>query len=233
MFANNFAARGSVRIVIRDSLVEGFIAVAGGTSRGQLVSGASTRFRSERTRYRRAEGGFDRLGWMLFGASGTPFAAGDPSIPGGVGNRLLFDSNRDRIEGFQVGVLASGFRRVADYSAPGIGNTLELRLRETQIHTMGEGAADLELSGARAEPGAQADLRLAPGERNLVYADLRGVVGSGPRENRYVDCDCPTGQPGAGDGNRILFEGDARGLAASNPTLRPLPPATVFRQGSR
>ena len=233
VFVNNFAAQGSLHVVVRHSLIEGFISVSGGTSRGQLVSGARTYFQSEYSRYRRVEDGVDWQAWQLFGASGTPLAVGDHTVPGGVDNRLRFESDRDRIEGFRIGVLATGFRRVADFSAPGIGNTLELRLRDTQIRTEGDGAADLVLRGAVADPGPQNDLRLAPGERNLVRAELRGVVGSGPRANRYVDCDCPPGQPLDGNGNRVLIEGEASGFATANSRLQPPPPAAAFGQVSR
>jgi hypothetical protein len=230
IFANNFAARGETRIDIRRSLVEGFIVISGGTSREAPVTRASSRFESEETHYRRVNGGVDRIGWQLFGATGMPAPTLAGAVAGGQGNRNQVFSRRDRIDGFRIGVLASAYRRVADYSGPGADNRLELSMQDTVIHSVGDAAADLVLRGAGADPSPQRDVRLTPGQRNELQVRLTGVRGSGPRANRYVDCDCPATDPAVDDGNRVVLEGTAAEFALANPGVLPPPPATMFRR---
>jgi hypothetical protein len=103
-------------------------------------------------------------------------------------------------------------------------------MRNTIIRSAGDGAADLALLGAISEPAPRGTLALPPGERNVVWADLSGVNGSGERQNRFLDRAGPEGAPGVDDGNRVAIAGRADAFAKSNPAILPGPPPTAFEK---
>lgn len=229
LLANNFASGGALTLEVRRSRIEGITSIGGSTSRPDPVTGASVVFRSRRSLYRRAAGGIDRFGWQLYGGTGIPLATAGTSTAGSSHGMTRVESDSDRIEGFRTGVLAAGYRRVADYSGPGSDNRIELRMRNTIIRSAGEGASDFALLGAIGEPAPGGGLALPPGERNVVWADLRGVSGSGERKNRFLDRVGPDGAGSQDDGNRVVIAGRADVFAKSNPAILPTPPASAFK----
>lgn len=228
LLANNFASHGVLTLEVRRSLVEGITSISGGTARPDPVSGASTTFRSERTLYRRATPGMDRLGWQLYGASGIPVGPSGRAEPGATLSITRVDSRDDRIEGFRTGVLAAGYRRVADFSGPGHDNRVELRLRNTRILSVGEDAGDLVLLGAIGEVAPRGNLALPPGRGNVTRADLANVRGSGERVNRFVHRAGPADPDGVDDGNRVVIVGRPEAFEQSNADVVPGPPAAIF-----
>jgi hypothetical protein len=234
MFAINFAAGGRVEVTISGSLLHGQLSAAGGASRPDPVTHASTLIRSHNTLYAAADG-LGRVGWHLFGGSGVPHPDLGLGVPPGADDNLaLFFSRGDRIEGYRTGILAAAGRRIGNLSGPSSGNRLELDLRDLRIRSEGEGAADLRLFGALAEATPGGTETLPPGERNVLTLRLQGGTGSGRRDNRYAHLERPeSGVPGDDAGNRLRIEGSAAQFGQSNPGFDPAPAGEYFETGSR
>jgi hypothetical protein len=230
LFANNFAANGSVILEVRGSTVEGMTSVSGGTGRPAPVDGARTTFRSRDTLYFRAGDGLDRYGWQLYAGSGVPNQSVGAMAAGPVRVETRVDSRGDRIEGFRVAVMAAGHRRVADFSSAGADNRLELDLRDLILNSTGAGASDLSLHGAIADPAPQGSLVLPPGQRNVLSVRLARVRGSGTRANIYSNLTVPGSTSAVDEGNRVTFTGGAIGFAKSNVAILPPPPPAVFER---
>lgn len=228
LFAINFAPRGQVAVDIQDSRLEGVLSAAGGTSLRDHVTHALTTIRSRNNEYV-AAGGFDRFGWHLFGGSGVPHPQPGPATPPGADdNRLRMESDGDRIEGFQTGILAAAGRRVGGLSGSSSGNHLELETKNLVIVTDGEQAADILWFGALAEPSRGSDERLPPGQGNLMTVRMTGTIGSGPRANHYADVGgLLPGHPGA-VGNQLRVLGTPGQFRRHNPGLSPAPGDEFF-----
>jgi hypothetical protein len=229
IFANNFAARGNVRLRLEGNRFEGSLIVGGGVSRPDAVTDAMTSVESRRNLYQRAAR--SRVGWLLLGGSTSPHFL-EAGIPGASRSTLRIDSIDDRIEGYHHGIEAAAARRIGAQSSMLSDNRLELRLQGTRIATVGEGAADLVLSGAVSETGPRA----APGEfpagdRNVLHAAMSGVQGSGPRSNAYAPVAGPTRSTEQGAGNRLEFSGSSAEFGRSNGGIDPAPPAGFFVGG--
>lgn len=226
LMAINFAERGTATVRIRDSRLEGALSAAAGTSRPDYVTGATTTIQSSNTEYL-ATGGFFRVGWHLFGGSGAPHP-GLGSPPGADDNRLRMESAGDRIEGFQVGILAAAGRRVGGLSGPSSGNRLELETKDLVIVTEGERAADVLWYGALAESARGGNERLPPGAGNLMTVRMTRTIGSGPRANRYADLEgAAAGSPDE-SGNRLQVLGSPAGFRRQNPGVSPAPGDELF-----
>jgi len=232
LFAINFAPRGQVEVDIQDSRLEGVMSAAGGTSLRDHVTGAVTTIRTRNNMYVTA-GGFDRFGWHLFGGSGVPHPQPGPAMPPGADdNRLTIQSDGDRIEGFQTGILAAAGRRVGGLSGPSSRNRVELDLQGLTIRTEGTGAADLRWYGALSEPPPGGGERLPPGGHNVLTARIAGVLGSGPRVNGFADLQGPAGS-GNDEvaGNRLVVEGSREAFLRDNRDILPGPGETHFLTG--
>jgi hypothetical protein len=226
LMAINFAARGTVEVRIRDSRLEGLLSAVGGTSRPDPVSGAVTVIDSAHTDYV-AAGGFRRFGWQLFGGSGVPHpVSGVP--PGADDSQLRLRSRGDRILGFQVGILAAAGRRVGALSGSSKGNRVDLDLRQLELRTEGDAAADLRWYGGLSEPQPGGNERLPPGEGNVLVVRMAGVTGSGLRENRYADVDGPDQATPPETGNRLQVLGTPEHFRRANRDLSPAPPDRYF-----
>ena len=223
LFAINFAARGQIAVTLRDNVLEGSAAAAGGVSRRDEVESAVTTITSSRNLYVPASPE-DQAGWSLIAGSGSPHASS--AVSGTRGNRLEFTSVDDRIEGFPVAVLAVGGRRVNPLSGPISGNRLELLTERLTIRTP-DAAADLSLHGALY--GGRPGVTTGPyvGNDNVVSVTMRATRGSGRRENRYSDLSGVT-PPAKPTGNRVEFTGTARNFAHSNRGIEPQPPTKYF-----
>ena len=233
LFAFNFAERGTVSVRQTGSVVGGGIISNGGVSRPDAVVDAVVRIDSRRNLY--LEEAADpcaapRLGWNLSGGSGppVPLPVGETS-----GNTLAMTSLDDRIEGFAMAVLATGARRFfgAPTAGPTSGNSLDLSLIGTAISTpsCGNVGADLRLAGA-----LSGNDTLTPGTDNIVRAVIRGVTGSGARNNYYLDAVGPSGALAPafqGSGNRLDIVGNAQAFDRTNSGLDPAPGAAQFVGG--
>jgi hypothetical protein len=229
LFAVNFAPRSTIDVHVTHSLLEGMLSAAGGTSRPTRVDGSVTRLRSRHTLYRSPETG-QGVGWQLVGGGGAPHRiALDP--PGADHNRLEIDSLADQIAGFRVGIQATGGRRTAGLSRESSGNDLQLELRDLRFRTVGEGAADLQLSGADSENRSGTDREFRTGEENRLLARLAGVRGSGPRANRYAHASGPQLEANRGRGNQLRISGSPAGFRRSNPGLEAPPGDEFFDAG--
>jgi len=232
LFAINFAAGGKVEVTISDSLLLGQLSAAGAASRPDPVTRASTSVRSHNTLYA-AAGGIDRVGWHLFGGSGVPHPGLGLGVPPGAhDNQLSFSSREDLIEGFRTGILAAAGRRIGNLSGPSSGNRMELDLRDLRIRSEGEGAADLRLFGALAEPTPGGSETLPPGEGNLTTIRMTGTTGSGPRANRYADLEGVTRGTRDEDHNRLQVIGSLDRFQRLNPGLVPAPGVEFFIEAS-
>jgi hypothetical protein len=227
LFIINFAPRGQVEVVVRDSRLAGVLSAAGGASLKDPVTRARTTFRSSRTDY--VAGQFTRFGWQLVGGSGRPHP-GATTSPGTHDSELRVTSDGDRILGFNTGILAVAGRRVGNLSGPSSGNRLDLDLRGLTIRTEGEGAADLRWYGAMSETPLGGGERLPPGENNILVARITGSRGSGPRANDFDHLDGPAGpdhDPAAG--NLLVVEGSPAAFLRENRDLGPGPDEQFFR----
>ncbi len=227
VFALNFAARGEISVEFEDNRIEGPVSIAGGASRPDLVTQASTSFESNRNLYTRNPGGLDRFAWRVIGGS----SAHIPGLasPGASSNVTRVHSVDDRIEGINVGILASAGRRWLGASGPVSDNRVDLDLTGTRIRTEGEHAADFLLQGTLSEDAPGVGREFAAGDRNIVRVVMRGVTGSpAKRTNRYADVYGPSRQADQGSGNRLEFAGTLAGFAVSNPGISPAPPAEFF-----
>jgi hypothetical protein len=247
-FAFNFAANGRIFLEISRSLIGGSSEANGGVSRTDAVHDAEVRITSRDNVYRNEWA--DRcasplLGWNLTGGSGAPIPL---QLPVTARNRLLVRSVDDRIEGFTVGILATGSRRffAAPLNPAPKDNHIALQLVGTTISTppcppplqasnTGTGArtlrvADIELIGGWAQSNT-----FAAGDGNTVRVELRGVTGSGTRSNKYAHAATfAAGELSAelqGIGNRLEIAGDARAFTRNNRGIDPAPGAAFFTRG--
>jgi hypothetical protein len=237
LFAFNFAPSASISVDVSRSVIGGGVIASGGVSRPDAVNDSRTVLASHHNLYRDDTAdpcAAGRLGWNLQGGSGTPIPLPNP---GAARNALRLHSVSDRIEGFTMGVLATGGRRFfgAPTAAPVTDNSVDLELLGTTISTpaCGEAAfvADLRLAGALVTDGA-----IVPGDGNTLRAVLRGVTGSGSRSNDYADVLGPAGaQPPSlqGAGNRLSIVGSPEAFARTNHAIAPAPGATFFTGGAR
>jgi hypothetical protein len=226
IFANNFAARGNVRLRLDGNRFEGFLTVGAGVSRPDAVTDAVTSVESRRNLYQRAAQ--QRVGWLLLGGSTSPHFL-EAGIPGASRTTLRVDSVDDRIEGFRHGIEAAAARRIGAQSSMLSDNRLELRLQGLRIATVGDGAADAVLSGALSE----AERWTTPGEfpagdRNVLQVEMTGVQGSGPRRNVFGAVLGPAQPSNFGTGNQVMFVGSAAEFRRGNPGVDPGPGAETF-----
>jgi hypothetical protein len=245
-FAFNFAANSKISLEISRSLVGGSSEANGGVSRTDAVHDSEVRITSRGNLYRNEW--VDRctsklLGWNLTGGSGAPIPL---RLPETARNRLLVRSVDDRIDGFTVGVLATGSRRFfpAPLNAAPKDNHIDLQLVGTTISTpscasppmasntvgmaTGQAAtvADFQLIGGWVQSDA-----FAAGDGNTVRAELRGVTGSGTRLNRYENAGAyagPLSSERNGKGNRLEIVGDSQAFVRSNRAISPAPGAAFF-----
>jgi hypothetical protein len=230
VFANNFAARGSVTLRLEGNRFEGYLAASGGVSRPDGVAGSVTSIESQRNLYTR--GGFDRHGWLLLGGSTSPHFL-DATASGASRNQLHVESTNDRIEGFRTGIQAAAARRLSAQSAALSDNYVELRLQGTHIVTPGEEAADFLLQAALSETGqAGGSGEFPAGDRNVLRLLANSVVGSGPRRNGFAHVVGPRRPANHGTGNRLEIAGDGAAFRQSNRAIEP-PPDPQFFVGGR
>lgn len=248
-FAFNFAANSRISLEISRSLIGGSSEADGGVSRTDAVHDSEVRITSQRNLYRNEWAdpcASPLLGWNLTGGSGAPIPL---QLPVTARNRLLVRSVDDRIEGFTVGILATGSRRffAAPLNPAPKDNHIDLQLVGTTIstppcapthqasNTSGTGVrtlrvADLELVGGWAQSNT-----FAAGDGNTVRVELRGVTGSGTRSNKYANAATFAG--GAlsaelqGTGNRLEVVGDPRAFTRNNRGIDPAPGAAFFTRG--
>ena len=245
-FAFNFAANSRISLEISRSLIGGSSEANGGVSRPDAVHDSEVGITSRDNLYRNEWA--DRcasplLGWNLTGGSGAPIPL---RLPETTRNRLIVRSVDDRIDGFTVGVLATGSRRffAAPLNAAPRDNHIDLQLVGATIST--PRCASTRQAGSRAGATAQtvsvADLQLiggwvqsdalAAGDSNSVRVELRGVTGSGTRTNKFANAATFAG--GAlsaelqGNGNRLEVVGDSRAFTRSNRAIDPPPGAEFF-----
>lgn len=229
VFALNFAARGEISVEFEDNRIEGPVSIAGGASRPDLVTQASTSFESNRNLYTRNPRGLDRFAWRVIGGSSAHVP--ELAAPGASFNVAKVHSVDDRIEGIKVGILASAGRRWLGASGPVSDNRVDLDLTGTRIRTEGEDAADFLLQGTLSEEANGVGRQFAAGDRNIVRVIMRGVTGSpAERANRYTDVYGPSRQTDQGSGNRLEFAGTLAGFAIANPGISPAPPAEFFEK---
>lgn len=231
LFAFNFAALGRVSVTLDGNIIGGGIIANGGVSRPDAVHDARVGIQSHRNLYRDdspAPCSTPDLGWNFTGGSG-------PLLPLPVAetarNELRVHSVDDRIEGFTTAVLATGSRRffAAPTAGPSTGNTVDLELLGGRISTPSCGGApfvaDLDLSGALAGSDD-----LFAGDDNSVRVVMRGLIGSGPRFNRYANSIGPSGpQPPDLQGtNRLEIAGSPEAFASTNRNIDRAPGAGHF-----
>ena len=226
IFANNFAARGNIRLRLDGNRFEGYMTVGAGVSRPDAVTDAVTSVESRRNLFQRSA--WSRVGWLLLGGSTSPHFL-EAGIPGASRTTLRIDSTGDRIEGFHHGIEAAAARRIGAQSSMLSDNRLELRLQGTRIATVGDGAADLVLAGALSEAERWAVPGEFPaGDRNVLHAEMSGVQGSGPRRNVFEAVQGPSQPSNFGTGNRVRFVGSAAEFRRGNPGIDPGPTPEMF-----
>jgi hypothetical protein len=227
LFEINFAAHGRVSVTFDGNHIEGPLAIGGGASRPDLVTGAESSFESRNNLYVCRPGSCEFSAWRLFG--GTSAHLPGVAAPGANHNLVRVHSVNDRIDGFQTGISAAAARRWLTASGPVSDNRIELELKGTSIRTTGEGAADLELLGAFSAPEDDGNQEFLPGDRNLLHVLVRDAAGSSsPRANLYADVFGPKLESNLGSGNRVEFEGSLEEFTHSNAGLIPPPPAEFF-----
>jgi hypothetical protein len=102
-------------------------------------------------------------------------------------------------------------------------------LQVLRFATVGDGAADVVLSGALSE----AERWTTPGEfpagdRNVLQVEMTGVQGSGPRRNVFGAVLGPAQPSNFGTGNQVMFVGSAAEFRRGNPGVDPGPGAETF-----
>jgi len=221
VFANNFAPRGEIRLLLAGNRIEGYLIASGGTTRPEQVHDSGVVIESHGNLYRRV--GLDRFGWHLLGASTSPHVQEVPG-EGSTRNSLSMISRDDRIEGFRAGIQAAAARRLGLSSEPLSDNRLEIDLRGTRILTEGEGAADLVLRAAVSEiEQEKGPMELAAGDRNLLRLRMSGVTGSGRRGNVFADVLGPREPANFGTGNQPQVVGEAESFRQANRAIDPSP----------
>lgn len=229
VFALNFATRGEISVTFDDNRIEGPVSIAGGASRPDRVTHASTSFESNGNLYARNPGGLDRFGWRVIGGS----SAHIPGLasPGASFNQTRVQSVDDRIEGFKVGILAAAGRRWLSASGPVSDNRVELELTGTRIRTEGQDSADFLLQGTLSEEAPDVGREFPAGDRNVLRIRMQGVAGSPTeRANRYIDVYGPSAPADRGAGNRLEFAGKAADFAGANMSISLAPPAEFFEK---
>ena len=249
-FAFNFSANSRISVEITRSVIGGSSEANGGVSRPDAVHDSQVQITSQGNIYRNEwenRCASALLGWNLVGGSGAPIPL---ALPVTARNRLHVRSVDDRIDGFTTGVLATGSRRffAAPLNAAPTANHIELQLIGTTISTPTcapnprggnyptglasdelVDVADLQLVG-----GWVRNARLGAGDGNTVRAELRGVTGSGKRNNWYANVGTLSGSLPAklqGIGNRLEIVGDPQTFAQTNRGIDPAPGAQFFISG--
>jgi hypothetical protein len=229
VFANNFAPRGEIRLLLEGNRFEGYLIASGGTTRPEQVHDSRVVIESQGNLYRRT--GLDRFGWHLVGASTPPHLQEAPG-QGGTRNSLRMISRDDRIEGFRVGIQASAARRLGLTSEPLSDNRLEIDLRGSRIMTEGDAAADLVLRATVSEiEQERAAMELAAGDRNVLRLQMSGVTGSGQRRNVFADVVGPLEPANFGTGNQLQVVGGSETFRRSNQSIEPPPGPQHFVGG--
>jgi hypothetical protein len=217
VFATNFAPRSRISLVLTDNIIVGGLTASAGASRPFAVSGATATVESRGNVFR-ADSATppDVAGWLV-SAVATPLEGAAPQAASK--NTLHLSSTGDRIEGFQVAIVASGAMRHIPQAGPLSENVATLELRQTEIRSLG---ADLVLSGAwSASAGVLSDAG------NVLHVDAAGVTGSGARKNLFL---MTAGPPGTTwqSGNRLELTGSAVAFAQMNKRIIPAPTPQVF-----
>lgn len=226
VFATNFVSGGRVEVTLTHNRIEGALVASGGVSRPDFVTGAATTIDSDHNLYMAPPGLRDKSAWLLFAGSSSPHT-GSPDSPGASFNQLRMRSVADRIEGFPVGILAAGARRVFSNSTAVSDNSLDLDLTGLHVRTDGAGAADLKVYGALSEqPNGSRDF--PAGDRNTLRLRLVDGNGSGVRANAYAAESGPVSPGALGVGNTIEIIGTAAQFARSNTGFEPPPPPEYF-----
>ena len=249
LFAYNFAPNSRISLEISRSVIGGSSEANGGVSRPDAVHDSEVHITSRGNLYRnewadRCASKF--MGWNLTGGSSTPIPL---RVPETARNRLVIRSVNDRIDGFTVGIHATGSRRFfpAPLNAAPKDNHIDLQLVATTISTpscASPPAGGISSAMVSGQPAPVADLQLiggwaqseafAPGDGNTVRVELRGVIGSGTRSNRYADAAAinrPLSPKLQGKGNRLEIVGDSRAFTRTNRAINPAPgPAFFTRQ---
>ena len=245
-FAYNFAANSRISLEISRSVIGGSSEANGGVSRPDAVHDSEVRITSRDNLYRnewtdRCASKF--MGWNLTGGSSTPIPL---RVPETARNRLVIRSVNDRLEGFTIGVHATGSRRFfpAPLNAAPKDNHIDLQLLGTTISTpscASPPTGGISAGMVSSQPTPVADLQLiggwaqsnafAAGDGNTVRVELRGVIGSGTRSNRYENAAAITGPLSAklqGKGNRFQVVGDPLAFTRDNRGIDPAPGAAFF-----
>jgi hypothetical protein len=175
-------------------------------------------------------GGVDAFGWRVIGGSSPHLRTSAP----GPTHLVRIKSVNDRIEGFKIGILATGGRRWLGASGPVSDNRVELELHGTRIRSEGEGAADLALQGALSEEAPDIGREFPAGDRNVLRVLMRDITGSpSPRPNVYTDVFGPELEANRGIGNRLEFAGTLEEFTRLNPGITAAPPAQSSGMANR
>jgi hypothetical protein len=220
LFVINFASHSQIGLDLESNVIGGLLGASGGVGRPDAVTGASVSIQSRRNLYRPDTSGPTTTGWQLLGGADSPSLA--TLSAASTSNSLRIHSKNDTIEGFAVGIVAIGGRRILVPSGPISSNSVEMNLFGTRVVTT---TADLRLSGARSlVPG------VFPDEGNTLHVVVHQASGSGPRANVYVDS--ATVPPGSvGPGNRLEIVGNANAFDRTNENFIPAPAAEFFTGG--
>ena len=234
VFAFNFASLSSVSVNLSDNVIGGGMIANGGVSRPAAVHDSRTVVQSRNNWYlddSPAPCVSRRTAWNLAGGSGVPAPI---HIGETARNSLRVHSQDDRLDGFTLGILATGGRRF--FALPTAGpvndNTIDLDLIGTRLSTSSCGSAivtDFRMAGALVT-----NATLAPGDGNVVHAVMRGVTGSGTRTNFYADVLGPAGPLAPqyrGTGNRLEIAGSPKSFQQTNENIVPAPGAEFFSGG--
>jgi hypothetical protein len=134
-------------------------------------------------------------------------------------NELRLSSIGDRIEGFRVGLSATGGQRTSALSQPISSNSVQVQAVGIKLGTL---VGDIALYGARTlVDGA------ATGDGNVVRFNMRQAEGSGARDNAYAHSASPS-MTNLGSGNRVEVAGDPTAFAHTNVNIVPAPSAAFF-----
>lgn len=219
LFAINFAARGLITISLTHNLIAGNFRLVGAVSRPDPVSNAAMVVSSTGNVYSGRNLGVQLPGWQIYAGSTVP-----APLPAAEtrGNTVHFTSRNDRLEGFQLAVLAAGGVRSNALPGPAVDNRLDLKLQQLTISTPDDGiSTDFSLHGALSLVDS------APGEGNELTVLARGVQGSGYRNNVYSSTTVQ-GLPNADAANALSVVGTPEWFEAVNQDVLPAPEAAFF-----
>jgi hypothetical protein len=226
VMAINFASNALINLFLTENVLGGGINVTAGVSRPNEVSNSELMVFSRRNLYIAEEPVYPGVGIQMIGGSGVviPILA-----PATTSNHAYLSSRDDQIEGFEVGVAATGGRRMTDSQGPSSDNHVVLRFRGLSIHTpKAPGTADFRLLGA---DSSAVFPELSPGDDNTVRVLMRGTSGSGPRENVYANTFGPLVPANMGSGNRLEIIGTKRAFQRTNKRIEPAPSLEFFLGG--